>query len=361
MKNKIRTVIWLGLVLVLATAVSGWAQVRHDSVLFVADVSMSMSQDKYVRLEKKLIQDMNARFPSYVKSAGLLTFGHRKEPRMEPQMNWWFPVGTWDRASFGAAAGKIVKATGHSPIGDSLDEAAEQLTKSEGITALILISDGRGNGWTNSVKKAQHIKNDFGDKVCIFTIVYGTDTKGTQLMADIAWAGGCGIGLFGSDLTSSQQVQSLVDYIFPPVSVPPAKVVELAPPVRKLQPKLVLIELSDAHFDFDSSKITPAGITILDKNIRILKANPNLNILIAGYASASGTEEYNQKLSERRATAVRDYLINNGGIAPERLQQIGYGESRRATYEPYPDDLESEAAKSNMRVLFTIIVKEAKQ
>jgi outer membrane protein OmpA-like peptidoglycan-associated protein len=123
----------------------------------------------------------------------------------------------------------------------------------------------------------------------------------------------------------------------------------------KPEPKVVLIELGDMHFGFDQSSLTPQGKEILAENVRILKANPDLNILVAGYASASGTEEYNQALSERRATAVRDALIA-GGIAPERLTKIGYGQTRPATFEPYPADLESKAAKSNMRVLFTIIV-----
>jgi outer membrane protein OmpA-like peptidoglycan-associated protein len=88
-----------------------------------------------------------------------------------------------------------------------------------------------------------------------------------------------------------------------------------------------------------------------------LKDNPGTNVRVAGYSSASGTEEYNQKLSERRAKTVEDYLIKEGGITPERLTKIGYGETRPATYEPIPSDINSKAAKSNMRVLFEVIVK----
>jgi OOP family OmpA-OmpF porin len=141
-----------------------------------------------------------------------------------------------------------------------------------------------------------------------------------------------------------------------PAPAPAPRAPAPPPPVAaKPEPKVVLIELGDMHFGFDQSSLTPQGKEILAENVRILKANPDLNILVAGYASASGTEEYNQALSERRATAVRDALIA-GGIAPERLTKIGYGQTRPATFEPYPADLESKAAKSNMRVLFTIIV-----
>jgi len=119
---------------------------------------------------------------------------------------------------------------------------------------------------------------------------------------------------------------------------------------------VVLIEFDDTHFAHDSSALTPLGREILDKNVQTLKENPTLNILVAGYTSASGTDEYNQKLSERRATTIRNALIE-GGIAPERLTKIGYGEKRPAEYEAYPEEIESRAAKANRRVLFTVIVK----
>ncbi len=348
MKNMIKATIWLGLLLVVMAALPVLAQDRHDSILFVTDVSWTMSQGKHVPAAKKLVQDMNDRFPSYVKSAGLLTFGHKDGP----QMNWWYPVSAWDRARFKTAAGKIVDGNGTTPIGASLEEARDALAYSRGKTAVILLSDGKNNGWVNSVKKAKRIKREFGDKVCIFTVLYGDDKRGADLLADIAFAGRCGLGLLGSDLKSSDEVQRLVDYIFPP-----EKAAALPPPTPKLKPRLALVELRDAHFEFDSSKITPEGLEILDKNIKILKDNPDVDILIAGYTSASGTDEYNQKLSERRAAAVKDYLVKNGSIPADSLVTVGYGENKPATYEPYPDDLESDAAKSNMRVLFTVIVK----
>jgi outer membrane protein OmpA-like peptidoglycan-associated protein len=126
-------------------------------------------------------------------------------------------------------------------------------------------------------------------------------------------------------------------------------------PPPKIEKKFILLE--DQHFEFDKSTLTKAGVETLEGNILILKENPKMEVRIAGYASASGTEEYNQKLSERRAKTVEDYLIKEGGIAPGRLTKIGYGETRPATYEPIPSDIESKAAKSNMRVLFEIIVR----
>ena len=137
---------------------------------------------------------------------------------------------------------------------------------------------------------------------------------------------------------------------------PPAAVPEMAPVLApKAEVKFILLE--EEHFDFDKSTLTKEGEVILKRNIQVMKENPEMKVRIAGYASASGTEEYNQKLSERRAKTVQDYLIKEGGVAPGRLTTIGYGETRPATYEPIPSDINSKAAKSNMRVLFEIIVK----
>ena len=121
--------------------------------------------------------------------------------------------------------------------------------------------------------------------------------------------------------------------------------------------KVVVLAFEDIHFDFDKATLKPEAQTILKRNIQVLKENPKAQVRIAGYTSASGTEAYNQKLSERRANAVKGYLVNEGLIAPDRLSMIGYGEKYPAAYEAAPKELYSDAAKANMRVLFEIVVQ----
>lgn len=123
------------------------------------------------------------------------------------------------------------------------------------------------------------------------------------------------------------------------------------------EPKIIILAFEDVHFDFDKSALTPEAQTILKRNIQMLKDNPKAEVRVAGYTSASGTDDYNQKLSERRATAVQEYLINEGVITPDRLSTIGYGESDPAMHEAAPKEIYSNAANANMRVLFEIIMK----
>ena len=112
----------------------------------------------------------------------------------------------------------------------------------------------------------------------------------------------------------------------------------------------------DTHFDFDQSILSREAKLLLDKDVLVLKENPKISVRLAGYTSAQGTEEINQKVSEKRANAVRDYLIEEG-IAPERITTIGYGRTKPAVYEMTPGDIHSKEAKANMRVLFEIVVK----
>lgn len=127
--------------------------------------------------------------------------------------------------------------------------------------------------------------------------------------------------------------------------------------VAAAEPKIIILAFEDIHFDFDKSTLKPEAQIILKRNIQILKDNPKAKVRIAGYTSASGTREHNQKLSERRAKAVQKFLINEGVITSDRLSTIGYGETHPAIYEAAPKELYSEAAKANMRVLFEIIMK----
>ena len=125
----------------------------------------------------------------------------------------------------------------------------------------------------------------------------------------------------------------------------------------KIAEKVIVLAFEDIHFDFDKSTLNPEAKALLKRNIQFLKDTPQVKVRIAGYTSASGTYTYNQQLSERRATAVKEYLVSEGIITRDRLSTIGYGEKKPAMYEAAPKDLYSKEAKANMRVLFEVILE----
>ena len=88
-----------------------------------------------------------------------------------------------------------------------------------------------------------------------------------------------------------------------------------------------VISLEGVHFGFDESTLTPEAMAILDKAVGLLDKQEKVVVEVAGHTDSVGSEEYNQKLSERRAIAVKDYLESKG-ITATRLSAVGYGEAQ---------------------------------
>lgn len=100
-------------------------------------------------------------------------------------------------------------------------------------------------------------------------------------------------------------------------------------------------------FDFDKAAIKPEYHSRLDEAKKVFDAHPSMTVEIVGYTCDMGSPEYNMGLSKRRASSVRDYLINQVGVDPSRVKTDGRGESNSA----YPNDSDANRQK-NRRVEF---------
>jgi OOP family OmpA-OmpF porin len=102
------------------------------------------------------------------------------------------------------------------------------------------------------------------------------------------------------------------------------------------------------HFATDSAEIEPASRQwLVSEAVPILAKNPDLRIRVDGHTDSRGDEAYNQKLSERRAEAVRSFFAANG-ISANRLEARGFGETQPAAPNDTPENL-----RLNRRVEFT--------
>lgn len=90
------------------------------------------------------------------------------------------------------------------------------------------------------------------------------------------------------------------------------------------------VVLENIFFDFDKANIRPEAKEDLDGLISLLELNPNVSIELSSHTDRKGSDDYNNKLSQRRADAVVDYLIQ-GGIAKGRLKSVGYGKQQPKT------------------------------
>lgn len=104
------------------------------------------------------------------------------------------------------------------------------------------------------------------------------------------------------------------------------------------------IVLRGVNFEFDKSRLTANARTILDGVGDALTTAPTVTVEIGGHTDAKGTDEYNQKLSERRAQSVVQYLVGKG-IDSGRMTSVGYGES-----QPVADNETDEGRELNRRV-----------
>jgi len=93
-------------------------------------------------------------------------------------------------------------------------------------------------------------------------------------------------------------------------------------------PVPVSIDLKGVNFDFDKATLRPDAVAILNEATEILKRYPELKVEVAGHTDQCGKEGYNQKLSEKRAKTVYDFLTSNGVDASRLAGPNGYGFSR---------------------------------
>lgn len=146
--------------------------------------------------------------------------------------------------------------------------------------------------------------------------VIGGDTEGTLAGAGIgAVLGGIAGNRIGAYM--DRQEQALQN----------AVASSEAASVRRQQDVLVTTFKSELMFDFDSATIKPGGMNEIARVAKVLNQYPQTLLRVEGHTDKVGPEDYNQRLSERRAEAVKNALIQQN-VDPRRISAIGYGESQ---------------------------------
>lgn len=145
------------------------------------------------------------------------------------------------------------------------------------------------------------------------------------------------------------------DSVQQPAAPPPDTVVQN----RVVQVRRSLLEAGlfrgfEVNFSVGESALLPRAERSLDAVGRVLQQYPSLRLEIAGHTDAMGSADSNQTLSEARATAVREYLVNQFAISPDRLEARGYGETA-----PVASNNTSVGRELNRRVEFVVLNPEA--
>jgi OOP family OmpA-OmpF porin len=137
------------------------------------------------------------------------------------------------------------------------------------------------------------------------------------------------------------------------VTVPP-------PPPPPPPPAARVIDRLTIHvnFDFDKSNIRKADEAELEKAIDFVRKYPGAKVELEGHTDGKGTEQYNQKLSERRAEAVRQYLIKEGAVDKAMISARGYGKTKPIAPNKTKDGKDDPEGRAKNRRVEILIISE---
>ena len=160
-------------------------------------------------------------------------------------------------------------------------------------------------------------------------------------------------GIAGAQAATAVDVQHTIrDLVF--------TVIDLGGKVQDLQIKQteteVRIELAaDVLFDFDKDTLKPAARDTLHKAAAVIREQTKGEIRIDGHTDAKGDDSYNQKLSQRRAAAVKNWLAQNGKLGGRRMSTHGFGKQKPVAPNSKPDGGDDpEGRQKNRRVEITV-------
>jgi OOP family OmpA-OmpF porin len=327
---------------------------KVDNFLVILDTSSSMG-DKYGQKEKsKIAKDflsaMNQTLPELSYNAALMTFGHDAHLPDKSAMLVYGPA-KYSTSGFESALNATKGPSGSSslPLAKAINASGVDLKSTQGSTAVILVSDGEKMDQA-PVKAAEALKSQFGDRLCIDTVLVGDNPAGKMTLEQIAKAGGCGISTTADQLASSTKMAGFVEGLFLAKPAPkPAPMAAAPKPMDSDKdgvtdnldqcPNTPLGATVDARgcwtyaakvlFDINSAKVKSEAYPMLQEAVLIMKKNPDLKVEVDGHADSTGAAAYNMTLSEKRAEAVKKHFVDQG-IDPDRLTTKGFGITKPA-------------------------------
>jgi len=332
---------------------SGEYTTKVDNVQFILDASQTMANkhEQGFQTAKSFISAVNRTLPAdYDANTGLRSFGH-SERQSKKLTDLVYGMTKYSRDGLQKGLDSVKYAGGNSPLGAAINAASVDLEKAAGTSALVIVSDATQHNMDNAVGAAQAIKTKMGDKLCIYTVWIGDDVAGQKVLEKIATSGSCGSAQNVAALNDPKSLAAFVEKAFlekkpapAPVAAPAPAPVPVPVPVPAPAPMAKEVITFNLQFDFDSAKIKDDMIPMLEKAKQILNEDRTVAFAVSGHTCNIGTDKYNQGLSERRAASVKNWLVTNG-VAANRLEAVGYGES-----QPKYDNKTKDGRKLNRRV-----------
>jgi OOP family OmpA-OmpF porin len=294
----------------------GAGEVRGpDQAIVITDSSGTMFHNQTFPEAKALTQSFVAAMPAKDSSgydASLIGFGG--DDRITS------PLQAFDRGALANTAaslrilGDLDGYGGRTPLHNVMGEVRGALTSKSDHAAVVLFSDGLPDDGAAAIRGTKALAAAYSGKVCIHTVHTGDDPLGSEFLAILSKVTGCGTAREASSVNNPAAFTQFVRDVFV---------------VTGDQPNVCsgVIRLRGVEFEFDKAVLTPTSQVVLDAAADGLRACPNVPVRIEGHTDSLGSEEYNQGLGQRRADAVRNYLVK-GGVVGGKITARSYGETR---------------------------------
>jgi OOP family OmpA-OmpF porin len=356
---------------------------KVDNFLLVLDASSTMAEKQTISWYKKqkkilhakdLITCMNQAIPDIELNGGMRVFGDYL-----PEEGLIYGMTEYTKDGLDNGLLSVEKPGGFSPIAESINLAKMDLEQTTGKTAVILFSDGKNTDDSDPVAAAKEMKSQFGDDICIYTVLLGESGKGKTIMDGIAEVGQCDFAI-ATDAKTLISTNAMTDFVInvflkkgekipPPVDMDGdgitdnidkcpetpggIKVDKVGCPIPVKEKIIITLHI---EFDFDKDDVKTDYHSQIEEVANFLNAYADKDVSLEGHTDSEGSDAYNDDLSKRRAESVKNVLIETFGIDAARISTKGYGEA-----QPIATNETPEGRQQNRRVVAnieTVVIKK---
>ena len=314
---------------------------KIESFVIILDASASM-RDEYIgavnkghpkfTVAKDILARMNNTLPEIDVKCAFVTFGHGYFKPFETSVV--YELTKYSRSLLEDALISATPPQGSSPAGNGIKDAWNILLTSGGQNAVILVSDGE-QLIGSPLERAKDLKEMYGDRVCLYTIFVGNTAEGEEELRELAREVKCGFSVTADEIASSDNMADFVKKVFL-TAIQKQDIDSDGDGVYDKDdecpdtPEGAIVDsrgcwvVKGITFDYKKWDIKEEFDSNLSNIVDVLQKNPNMYIRIEGHTDNIGSMEYNIDLSQKRAHAVKNYLVGKG-INESRVSIVGFG------------------------------------
>ena len=334
----------------------------------LVDLSSSMRRlvDCGARVKEEavagLLRKINQRIPNHPYAATLRVFGYKMATTRNDFTTVYFGPEPYNRSGYEDAISRLIAADSVSPFATAINSADSELILMGNPKAVLMFSDFEESiGSGNAIQSASNLKRRYGKDIKIYTYYISRQKSAAKLARAVAKAGGGRAYNMCEMLDNPTAFSDMMTTVFGPSDAVPCPDIDQdgvcdaddfcgsTPLTAPVDERGCWVAAYSQFFDFDETVVKRAFLPRIRAASQILQKFQNIPLVtIAGHTDNIGNAEYNEKLGEQRAQAVKDILIKDG-VNPNRLKVKSFGQTR-----PLGDNNTPEGRARNRRVIFHI-------